>query len=139
MKALLVRLKDDGTQTIGKFLMFDGKDLVLECNTLELPFKANMRNVSSIPTGSYIVGRRFSEKHSEHLKVYDVQGRTNILIHPANYVSQLRGCISLGKYFVDLNKDSNLDVSNSRDTMDKVLCVLTNAEVEEFNLEIINL
>ena len=119
--------------------MFDGKDLVLECNTLELPFKANMRNVSSIPTGSYIVGRRFSEKHSEHLKVYDVQGRTNILIHPANYVSQLRGCISLGKYFVDLNKDSNLDVSNSRDTMDKVLCVLTNAEVEEFNLEIINL
>lgn len=139
MKALLVRLKDDGIQTIGKFLMFDGKDLILECNTLELPFKANMRNVSSIPVGNYIVGRRFSEKHGEHLKVYDVKGRTNILIHPANYVSQLRGCISLGKYFVDLNKDSNLDVSNSRDSVNKVLCVLTNAEIEEFNLEIINL
>jgi hypothetical protein len=139
MKALLVRLKDDGIETIGKLLIINGNDLVLECNTLELPFKANIRNISCIPIGGYVVGRRYSERHGEHLKVYDVDGRSHILIHSANYVTELRGCISVGKYFVDINKDGNLDVSNSRDSLNKILCLLTNEETEEFNLEIINL
>lgn len=65
------------------------------CYTIELPWLENMRHVSCIPDGRYVLQKRFAEKRGEHLVVMDVPDRSGILIHPANYaLEQLRGCIA---------------------------------------------
>lgn len=64
------------------------------CFTLELPWRGNAKNISCIPEGVYNAS---CEKHTKHGYVYrlkDVENRTGILIHPANSVSELRGCIA---------------------------------------------
>lgn len=48
----------------------------------------------------------------------DVPGRSEILIHVANYVNQLMGCIAPGLYHRDIDNDGIIDVTNSGDAMD---------------------
>ena len=70
------------------------------CKTLELPWKGNQNNISSIPTGSYntiYTGTKYW--------IRNVTGRTGILIHSGNfagstedgYITHSNGCILLGK------------------------------------------
>jgi hypothetical protein len=74
--------------------------------SLELPNRDNKRSISCIPPGEYICVYRYSPHFGRitfHLT--DVEGRTYILIHGANfagdvhkgYQSHLNGCIALGK------------------------------------------
>ena len=62
-RAVLIRLKENKKQTLGKLFLFNGLDLEYECCTLELTFNDNKRNISSIPTGDYKVKIRESEKY----------------------------------------------------------------------------
>ena len=133
-RAVLIRLSENKNQTLGKLFLFDGLDMEYECCTLELPFKSNKRNISSIPTGEYKVTIRESEKYGLHYQVLDVESRDYILIHPANYYSQLRGCIAPGYRFYDINKDGEHDVTHSRRTMKHLL----EAAPDGFNLIILN-
>ena len=75
-------------------------------HSLELPNRDNKRSISCIPVGEYICKTRYSpgfKRITFHLQ--DVEGRTYILIHGANfagdvekgYQSHLNGCIALGK------------------------------------------
>jgi len=74
--------------------------------TLELPDKDNRPNVSRIPSGEYLVTRRYSPSFKKELYwVHAVPGRSFILLHGANFAgdiekgwqSHLQGCITLGK------------------------------------------
>lgn len=124
MKVVLNRLLDTGKETLGKLVIYDELKECFTCKTLELSWKENKRNISCIPRGEYRAVIRFSEKHGEHFTIEDVEGREYVLIHAANYHYQLRGCISVGKTYVDINKDGELDVCSSRDTMDSLLEIL---------------
>lgn len=95
--------------------------ILFSCFSLELPWNDNKVGASCIPPGTYKLLHRSSPKYGNHLHVLDVPGRSYILIHPANYVSQLRGCIAPGMGRVDLNGDKILDVSNSRVAMEQVM------------------
>jgi len=65
------------------------------CSSIELPWRANARNTSCIPEGRYELRRRFTARRQHHLEVYNVPGRSAILIHPANDAQQeLQGCIA---------------------------------------------
>ena len=121
MRAVLIRLNKNDKQTLGRFFIFDGLDIIFECCTLELPWNENKRNISCIPTGEYKVTIRESEKYGLHYQVENVMMRDYILIHPANYYKQLRGCIAVGKTFYDINKDGHKDITYSRKTMSKML------------------
>ena len=121
MRAVLIRLNKNDKQTLGRFFIFDGLDIIFECCTLELPWNENKRNISCIPTGEYKVKIRESEKYGLHYQVENVMMRDYILIHPANYYKQLRGCIAVGKAFYDINKDGHKDITYSRKTMSKML------------------
>jgi len=132
-RAVLVRLTDNGTQTLGRLQLFSGLDVIYEGATLELPFKANMTNISCIPTGIYNVTPRESEKHALHYIIKDVLGRKLILIHTANYYTQLRGCIAIGSDFYDINKDGEFDITNSRRSLKGLIA----AAPEGFELTII--
>lgn len=91
--------------TYGVLLADDGQPL---CLTLEDPWLDNRRNVSCIPTGSYLCKRKVSPKHGETFEVTGVPGRSAILFHAGNWAGDpgvasgpmaghTQGCILLGQ------------------------------------------
>jgi len=113
------------THTRGVFVALDtAGNLLAQCVTLELPWRDNQPQVSCIPEGIYPVRARKSEKHGDHYQVHDVPGRDLILLHPGNFVSQLRGCLLPGDSLADLNKDGIPDITNTRATLNKLLASL---------------
>ena len=62
---------------------------------IELPWLENQKMKSCIPEGVYTLKARYSEKFNHHLILENVQGRSLILIHPANDAkTELLGCIA---------------------------------------------
>ena len=129
MKITLRRISDDGVQTLGHLHIGNGKVY----QTLELAWKNNAKQISCIPKGTYKVKKRTSAKYGEHFHILNVPNRDFILIHHANFHSQLMGCIACGKGLSDINKDSRLDVTSSRQAMKELLAYLPN----EFEIEIV--
>ena len=90
MELLLIRTYH--SQGVNGIIFFNG---VRICNTIELPWKNNLRGISCIPEGSYSISKRRSRKYGLHLWIRNVPGRELILIHPANNaIRELRGCIA---------------------------------------------
>lgn len=116
------RIEQSDKQTTGKLLIKDLSGKVLfECFTLELPWKNNERRISCIPIGTYLVRPRVSQKYGQHLHILDVPNRDFILIHEANYVHQLQGCIAVGQKLSDLNGDGLKDTTSSKLTKMRLL------------------
>jgi len=69
------------------------------CVTLEPDWKGNKRNISCIPTGSYLCQRTQSWRFGKAFLVREVPGRSNILLHKGNWIRNTRGCILLGRHF----------------------------------------
>lgn len=90
----LLRIEKTPIATRG-LLMMNGKII---CLTLELPWRKNEQQVSCIPEGEYVSTWEAHPqwKECQVARLAKVPGRSGILIHPANYVSELRGCIALG-------------------------------------------
>lgn len=98
-----------------------------------------------IPAGSYKCVRKPHEIQGLRYELQNVPGRTAILIHPANFVPQLQGCISLGRAIMDLDLSADLankyglkpgkmmGVSSSRDA---VSAFELDMEGEDFTLTI---
>lgn len=78
--------------------------------TIERPWLNNAPNVSCIPTGTYETGWRESPRFGETWHIKDVPDRTYILIHVANYPTDVMGCIGLGTSLMG----DRIAVSNSR-------------------------
>lgn len=124
MKGVLIRLLDNEKQTNGQLLIYNSTNLIYSAWTMELAWKNNERRVSCIPKGTYKVVPRFSEKYGDHYHIQDVPNRDLILIHVANYASDLLGCIGVGTSLVDINKDGMLDTSNSTLAMNNLRRVI---------------
>jgi hypothetical protein len=120
VKAILIRLHDDTTQTLGKLMLFDGMGRVLELWTLEPPWRGNARNESCIPLGNYDVRPRQSPKYGEHFEVRDVTDRSYILVHAGNYAKDTEGCILVGLNLADINGDGVPDVTTSRVALERL-------------------
>ena len=113
-------------QTPGTMFVHKGGAIIYSCRTLELPWKDNQRNISCIPYGEYDVKKRHTQKYGEHFHVLGVNGRSYILIHSGNFVSDIQGCILVGRNFTDLNGDSIKDVTNSKQTLYELNLLLPN-------------
>lgn len=73
--------------------VFSGEQLV--CFAIELPWRANERDVSCVLEGRFEVEKRYSVKYGWHLALKDVEGRDVILFHAANdALKELKGCIA---------------------------------------------
>ncbi len=123
MKLILARSKtfSNDRQTTG--VLFN-EQLDELCKILELPWLDNVRRKSCIPEGEYRVMAHQSPKFGACFWVRDVPGRSEILIHPANYTRQLLGCLAPGLDFGDIDGDGVIDVKSSRKAMEKLLLTL---------------
>jgi len=126
-KLILERQNADYKQTLGTMFVVNEEDRIqFSCWGLELPDLENKSNVSRIPKGKYDILKRWSKKFGHHLIVENVENRKYILIHSGNTYLDTRGCILVGSDLADINKDSHMDVINSKDTLKKLLELLPN-------------
>jgi len=96
-------------------------DNLLEFKTVELPWKNNQRRISCIPPDTYTAIKHLSPKFGPCLWIQDVPGRSEILIHPANFWHDLLGCIAPGEDHLHIDADGSLDVNKSRFMMQQIL------------------
>ena len=121
MKLLLTRTFQD-TNTLGQIEVLNNVGESIETYyTLELPWKDNQRMISCIPVGVYKIKKHNSGKFGRCFWIKDVPGRSEILIHPANYTRQLLGCIAVGMDHKDIDGDGELDLIRSRKAMAQIL------------------
>lgn len=133
----ITRTKSTKDATYGNLRVIQNDKVLFECKTLERPWVDNKNNVSCIPPGTYDVMKTYSNRFKKPLYLIDkVPGRSGVRIHPANFVSQLQGCIALGDKHQDINNDGILDVTNSVATQKKFDEVMNNMP---FKLELIDL
>jgi len=123
----IIRKESDDKQTLGE-MVIDGYEITFK--TLELPWLNNQRTISCIPTGTYQVIKRNSNKYEDHFYIVGVPDRDWILIHSGNYHQDTQGCILVGQQYLDINKDGHHDVTNSKFVMNKLNEILP----EEFTL-----
>lgn len=95
-----------------------------KCCTLELPWKDNNQNVSCIPAGIYDAVKYDSPKHGDVILLLDVHNREMIEVHSGNYTRQILGCILVGDGIKFLDSDDIPDVTNSKNTLGKLLAKL---------------
>lgn len=77
--------------------------------TLELPWKNNQQNVSSIPAGTYNGILRYDKSDKWRIQLENVPNRTGVQIHIGNYTKEIKGCVLIGNT-ADVN---NCSVYNS--------------------------
>ena len=95
MKVDLYRAVDTAGATFGSLFL----STTPICLTLELPWKCNRRNVSCIQAGEYDCIPFFHNKWGRCWHVRGVPNRSEIVIHPANRASELKGCIAPGTFY----------------------------------------
>lgn len=117
MKAILKRSNYTEKQITGILEIYDNGKFKYKCNTLELAWKNNEKNISCIPPGIYVTDKIKSGKRKGDFRVLNVKNRSGILIHSGNYHTHSKGCILVGKSLIDINKDGYKDVTNSNNTM----------------------
>ena len=133
-KINLLILRDTFTEesTLGK-LFLNGEFF---CETLENPWKNNVRNISCIPDGVYDVRLRLPRESASrdylHLLVKEVPNRDYILFHRGNTSADTSGCILVGQ-----TREQDR-VNNSRLAMDLVIKEILNLGGENINLIIKN-
>lgn len=137
----LNRFYSDQKQSLGLLSCIKGMQVFI-AKTLELPWKANLPDVSCIPADRYLVkwtkSPRLSRIAGHDVYTYEILNvpyRSGIRMHSANFFFQLLGCIALGAAFKDLNADQNLDVEHSGNTMDAFAKFM---EYKDFYLDITN-
>lgn len=121
LKAVLTRLFDNGKETLGCLSLYDGIQKRFECRSLELPWKNNERQISCIPEGDYWCDPRATPERGNHFIIQGTLPRELILIHTLNTFRQTKGCIGVGMDFADIDGDSQLDITRSRITLDRIV------------------
>jgi hypothetical protein len=59
------------------------------CNSLELPWRNNLNDISCIPAGDY----RVIWEAANRARVLEVPKRVGVLIHSGNWITEILGCI----------------------------------------------
>lgn len=138
IKLKVGRLPNNEVETLSDMLVIENEQTLFTCCSLELPWKDNANDISCIPAGIYDCQKVGATAHIpyEHISVLNVPNRAGICIHYGNYAAgkkvDVEGCIIVGKTHADINNDGNLDVTDSRITLDHLLILLP----KEFKLEI---
>lgn len=108
MKILVVsRILSNSELTLSECYIRDENTgiILLEFYGIELPWKNNQRKISCIPANDYVAAavRRYSNDRYA-LWVQDVPGRSEIMVHQANYPKDVLGCLGPGRFILGETK-----------------------------------
>ena len=140
--ATITRIPQD-KQTLGKWISYENGKVIFACDTIELPYINNQKQISCVPKGVYLVKYRESAKYPRHYHLQDVPNRDLIFVHQANFVgsknpkthkADLLGCIGVGNGYGDIDGDGTVELLKSTPTLKKLLEVMGK---EDFYLTII--
>ena len=114
------RNNDTGKQTVGVLVIYDyNMNPLFSCLTLERAWENNEPNISCIPKGTYNCVLEYSKAFNKLLwEIYGVEGRAECKFHAANFWNELNGCIGLGRQLLPIGRDEQLDLSDSKRTME---------------------
>lgn len=152
IKMTLTRIETGEEGTFGRIVVngLESGDIT-SFTTAELPWKGNRTDVSCIPVGVYHCMIATSPKYGLCPHVFDVPGRSEILMHYGNWAgsvedgwySNSHGCILVGKDFGQAAPKEGYKrqkmVTSSRDALADMLEVLDKAGVSPgdlFELEV---
>lgn len=91
---LTLKRKEETQYGLFGELKVTDRDIV--CHTLERPWLDNQENKSCIPAGEYVICRWNSPHHGDVFIILGDHKREDILIHIANWVHELLGCVAVG-------------------------------------------
>lgn len=118
---IIDRFWQDSKQTLSTCTVLGANNMPLFSSiALERGWRNNKQDISCIPAlfGPYPLVLEWSNAFNTFLwEIKDVPNRSECKFHTANFWHQLRGCISLGRRPIDMDKDGYLDVTDSGDTM----------------------
>lgn len=117
---LINRIYDNSKQTLGNFELLELGFVKLRGFSLEPPWKENKRNESCIPEGTYEAVLYDSPSKGIVYLLKDVPDRSMIEIHKGNFNKDSTGCILVGSGFQYIDDDSEIDVSGSTATLNKI-------------------
>lgn len=94
------------------------------CDTLELPWNGDISFKSCIPEGEYQITKRVGAEYhvKEGYLLQNVSNRSGILIHSANSVSELEGCIAVGVRALDM-------LYESRNTLNSLMSIVGDSSI----------
>ncbi len=118
MNLTLKTFKSDDYGTFGQLFLEDEQ----LCYTVELPWKDNHHETSCIPAGIYECIPHSSDKFPNTWEITGVPDRSAILIHSANTIQDLRGCVGVGNRLGFVNDLPA--VLNSKKTLDMLRSTL---------------
>lgn len=78
---------------------------------IELPWKNNQPDISSVPVGKYKGILRYDHQDAWRIELVGVPNRKNVQIHVGNYVADSQGCVLVG---ADVDVDKLCVVKNSK-------------------------
>lgn len=138
MTIKLKRIQSDHKRTFGEWTHPDG----WSCWILENPWQGNEQTVSCIPDGTYrleyrdspLINRITKGKFTGGYELVDVPGRTFIMIHHGNWVSNTDGCPLTGEKPTMILGE--LGVPNSMNTFIEIMSRLDAMSDEERVVEI---
>jgi len=136
MTAEIIRV-EVGTEGTFGVLLLDGRAFAV---SLELPWRGNAQNISSIPTGTYtckrvmspLVSRITSGKWKETFEIMGIPNRTSVLIHSGNFVGDTHGCVCIASAYAKL-RDQRA-ILNSGETFNAFMTITRN--IDTFKIEI---
>ena len=119
---ILYRFEQTPTHTLGELIGKDNNKHAMHlCYTIELPWVANRRNISCIPSGIYRYEVSISPSFGKIVKLLNVPRRSHILIHVGNYQKDTKGCI-LPNWSYSYTRDSKTAYGiSSRDALELIL------------------
>ncbi len=152
IKMILTRIETGKEGTFGRITIDNDREGVLSSfTTAELPWKENRTDISCIPAGVYQCLVATSPKYGLCPHIFDVPGRSNILIHYGNWAgsvedgwySNSEGCILVGIGFSEASPKSGFRsqrmVTSSRKALGEMLSILEDGGVTKgdmFELEV---
>lgn len=127
-----IQLKTVGQSEHGTFgaLVFEAVPFAL---TLELPWHDNAEDISCIPGGLYLCKRIVSPHFGDVFEIQNVPGRSHILLHKANFLSDLKGCVAVGEHYDGPHERPFL--ADSKNGFDRYMALV--AFESEFELSVI--
>ena len=115
------RIYENEHKTLSQCGVWDGQKYVYWFKGIELPWRNNSVNISRIPAGTYPAKAILKGRSNYYgIHILNVPNRTEIMIHIANYVRELRGCLACGVKFADIDRDGIIDVKKSKIAIDGI-------------------